>query len=712
MQPSIIQALGIIDCAILKWKSHHSFEVLQAPSNWVTKLISDAQEGSKVEIDNTSAFLSDFLVDALDFWKLHSEGQVHSGIWTEVIGDENLHLEAIAACSDNQCYLVINNVEDTYRKQQETLQLARELLISNDKVIEQHDYMHERLRSVMLSHDMADKHHIPIREAIQYASMGVIITDQLFNVLEANPSSYSAFELDADLSDQLPINILMELLGKQYPEKERIFETASAWTGELYWHAPPNFHKWLQLSIQPVRDENAALKNWIFTLSDTTRVKYLLQTNEDLSLHDALTKLPNRQYFWQTLDQTVSMSTPFYVMYFDVNNFKSINELHGHLTGDQMLVKIAQRLKALIPAGDFLARIGADEFALIHFYENDQKTDFKAFLDETVELVEMIQSASTEPYYTNKNRRCDLALKIGVSNYPTDASSVEELMKYADLALHHAKQEDADPVQFYSLDLKIASERRLILEEALTRAIEREQFELYIQPIYNLDTNEIVKAEALLRWHISENEMVSPEVFIPIAEQNGQIVTIGRWVISEVCKLLAKLDVDGIHVPISLNLSPRQISDRHLFEFIHNSVTKNKVSAGLLELEITEGVLVDNHDKVRKLLQELREMGVTVAIDDFGTGYSSLSYLKYLPIDSLKIDQSFVFDLAKNSDDQAIVLAVIAMAKSLKLGVVAEGIETDLQKQFLKQHDCLIGQGFLLSKPLKVSDFIALARPQ
>lgn len=515
--------------------------------------------------------------------------------------------------------------------------------------------------------------------------------------------------MEMGLSDQSPVNVILELLDKQFPEKDRIFETQSSWTGEIYWHFPPNYHKWIQLSVHPVKDENGKLCNWIFTTSDVTRVKYLLQTNEDLSLHDALTKLPNRQYFWQTLDQTIASSIPFYVIYLDINNFKNINELHGHLTGDQLLTQVANRLRELLPERDFLARIGADEFAIVHFSPGDMtKPDFKAYLDNTIKLTQEISSASNEPYYTNKNRRCELPLKIGVSNFPSDAGTVEELMKYADLALHHAKQSSADPVQFYSLDLKIISERRLMLEEALRHAIEKEQFELYIQPIYDLNTNRIVKAEALLWWHISPEETISPDIFIPIAEQSGQIVSIGRWVISSVCMLLSQLSTQNLSVSLSLNLSPRQISDRHLFDFISSAARKNKVSPGLLELEITEGVLVDNHEKVRKLLQELREMGVTVAIDDFGTGYSSLSYLKYLPIDSLKIDQSFVFDLDYNTDDQAIVLAVIAMAKSLKLGVIAEGIETEQQKEFLKAHECIIGQGFLLSRPLPIYDFIKL----
>ncbi|MDT0629456.1 EAL domain-containing protein [Alteromonas sp. W364] len=708
MQPSIIQALGIIDCAVFKLQKDNDFEVVQASPEWVQQLIPNANDGKQVDLGEVSLFLTDFLVDAHEFWQLHSEGQVHSGIWTEVLNSSQLHLEAIAASADNERYLVINNVKQAYQRQQETLQLARELLISNDKVIEKHDYMHERLRSVLLRSNLGMEDSIPMREAIQYASIGVIITDTHFNILESNPSSFALFELDAEITDQQPINIMMSLLGKQHPEKERIFETGSTWSGELYWHSPPNHHKWIQVSINPVKDQNGTIQNWIFTLSDVTRVKYLLQTNEDLSLHDALTNLPNRQYFWQTLDQTIASQIPFYVIYLDVHNFKNINELHGHLTGDQMLAKIAQRLRGLLPEKDFLARIGADEFAIVHFSENASKPDFKAFLDDTIMLSNNIHNASLEPYYTSKNDRCELPLKIGVSNYPSDASSIEELMKYADLALHHAKQRGAEPVQFYSLDLKIASERRLKLEEALRHAIEKNQFELHIQPIFDLCSNKIVKAEALLRWHMDDEETISPEEFIPIAEESGQIISIGRWVISEVCRVLARLTKESLSVPLSLNLSPRQISDRHLFDFINNAVIKNRVSPDLLELEITEGVLVDNHEKVRKLLQELREMGVRVAIDDFGTGYSSLSYLKYLPIDCLKIDQSFVFDLATNPDDQAIVLAVIAMAKSLKLKVIAEGIETEMQKRFLEEHECLTGQGFYLSRPLPVDDFITL----
>lgn len=709
MQSSLIQALGIIDCAILKLRNDNIFEVIQATPSWVGDLIPSINNNSVVDISDTSLFLSDFLYEAHDFWKIYSEGQVHSGIWTEDVKGGNLHLEAVAASAGPDNYLVIKNVQDEYLRQQETLQVARELLISNDRVIEKHDYMHERLRSVLMKQDLGDNGNLPIREAIQYASIGVVITDVEFQISESNPSSYRVFEMEMGLSEQSPVNVILDLLSKQFPERDRIFETQSSWTGELYWHLPPNHHKWIQLGIHPVKDETGNLCNWIFTTSDVTRVKYLLQTNEDLSLHDALTKLPNRQYFWQTLDQTIASGTPFYVIYLDINNFKSINELYGHLTGDQLLTQVANRLKTIVPKNDFLARIGADEFAVVHFAKNiDGKPDSKEYLNETIELTKVLRDASNEPYFTNKERRCELPLKIGVSSYPTDGGTVEELMKYADLALHHAKQSGSDSIQFYSLDLKIASERRLMLEEALRHAIEKDQFELYVQPIYNLKSNRIVKAEALLRWHISEDETISPDIFIPIAEESGQIVAIGRWVISNVCKLLSQLTTQNLSVTLSLNLSPRQIADRHLFDFISNAVLTNKVSPDLLELEITEGVLVDNHEKISKLLQELREMGITVAIDDFGTGYSSLSYLKYLPIDSLKIDQSFVFDLGFNTDDQAIVLAVIAMAKSLKLDVVAEGIETEEQKMFLQDHECLVGQGFLLSRPLPIYDFIKL----
>ena len=621
MQSSLIQSLGIIDCAVLKLRTGNIFEVVQATPDWVSKLIPSISNSKTVDLSDVSLFLSDFLFDANEFWHLHSEGQVHSGIWTEELIGVNLHLEAVAASVGQDRYLIIKNVKDVYLRQQETLQIARELLISNDRVIEKHDYMHERLRSVLMQQDLAENGNLPIREAIQYASIGVVITNVDFQIKESNPSSYRIFEMEIDLSDQSPVNVILELLNKQFPERERIFEQQNSWTGELYWHMPPNHHKWIQLGIHPVKDEKGQLCNWIFTTSDVTRVKYLLQTNEDLSLHDALTKLPNRQYFWQTLDQTIANSSPFYVIYLDINNFKNINELHGHLTGDQLLVQVAKRLKTIVPKQDFLARIGADEFAIVHYAKDSkEKLDFKSYLDDTMNLTQELRTASKEPYFTNRGRRCELPLKIGVSSYPSDAGTVEELMKYADLALHHAKQTGANPVQFYSLDLKIASERRLMLEEALRHAIDKEQFELYIQPIYDLRSNRIVKAEALLRWHISDDETISPDIFIPIAEQSGQIVAIGRWVISNVCKLLAQLATQNLILPLSLNLSPRQISDRHLFDFISNAVSKNKISPDLLELEITEGVLVDDHEKVRILLQELREMGVTVAIDDFGTG--------------------------------------------------------------------------------------------
>jgi EAL domain-containing protein (putative c-di-GMP-specific phosphodiesterase class I) len=361
---------------------------------------------------------------------------------------------------------------------------------------------------------------------------------------------------------------------------------------------------------------------------------------------------------------------------------------------------------------DHIARIGGTEFAIImeldHFhsqFSSADQTQCKTFVKELIR-------ASSLPFYLESGSQCEVGLNVGAAAYPIDSSDAEELMKFADLAVFSAKKQPKSGLEFYSKKLVDASLKRIELEDALHKAIINNEFELYLQPIIDLASGEIVKAEALIRWRLPNGSIISPEEFIPFAEQTGLIVPIGKWVIAEACKLLALLKTRGKELKLSVNLSPRQIADRQLLEFIKNTLIKERVSPKLFEIELTEGVLIDNYDKVHFLLTELRALGISVSIDDFGTGYSSLSYLQKLPIDHIKIDRSFTMSLNDNLQEEsgngAIILAVIAMAKSLKLGVIAEGVETATQKDFLMRHQCHIAQGFLFSRPLPFKDFCAL----
>ncbi len=696
VQQSLIQALGIINCTIIKCLDEGNFELLHSNEQWTFDLLPEAQGTEQFQFSGNSAYLQDFLIDAEHFWKIGNEGQIQSGIWTEQTPNSLLRLEAIAAISKGERYLVINNLQQEYHRQQKTLQAARELLITNDKVMAQQEYMHERLQQVLSQNKGLLTSQGPINKAIENADIAVMICDHEMHAVTENSNAHRFFELDPK-GKQQPFAILLDLFKKQYPESERVFETQDRWSGELYFQDPKGMGKWFQLSLHPVHDENQTLTHWVFIVSDVTRVKYLLERNEKLSMHDHLTELPNRQFFWGAVERAIEQQAPFFVVYADVKGFKRINDLHGHHVGDQLLINLTRRLAPLIGEGDVLARIGGNEFGLLLMHCSEQ-SQCQNMANKWIEAAEL-------PFYLDPDIRVQVGLSLGAVRYPSDALDCEDLMKFADMAKYNAKRGEKSQIIFYSKSLKEASMKRLALEASLRKAIEEEQFELYLQPILDMDSARVVKAEALLRWNLDDGRCISPDVFIPVAEQTGLIIPIGKWVLSRATEMLKALTTFDANITLSVNLSPKQVSDRHLFDFIKQSIEHNGIAADKLELELTEGVLIENFDRVQALLGKVRELGISISIDDFGTGYSSLRYLQKLPIDYVKIDRSFVRDLESNDSDKAIVLAVIAMAKSLNLGVIAEGVENVAQETFLRNNQCHTAQGFLFSRPIPFDAF-------
>ena len=712
IEGSLLQALGLVNSAIFKRIAPGQFETLFAATPWLTSLLPESQSSPCFFYQQACAYLNDFLIDAEAFWQAGEDGQIQSGIWHEQTPSQLLHLEATAAVAQHTCYLLIHNIENEYQRQQQTLQIARELLISNDKIMAQHDYVFNRLES-LLSDNTTDKTGIePIQYALQQTELGVAILDDKLQLLNSNPALFQIFA-SAERKNRLsPEKRFLKLFENQFPEYQRVISTGSAWSGELYWLNPPQSGKWLKASLHPISNTAQQKKVWLLSISDITQLKYLMMRNEKLSHYDVLTELPNRPYFWQQLEQQISRRHAFFVLYIEIKQFKKINEIHGHLVGDGIIKQLAGRLKAAVNQYDMLARIGGTEFALI-VHTNSHGTQVTAAdRDRCQQLANELINACTEPFYLETGQRCDVGLNIGVAAFPTDSDNAEDLMKYADLSVFAAKKQIKSTIQFYSNELKEASRKRIELETALRKALDKQEFELYFQPMYDLRSGLILKAEALLRWNRPDVGLVSPDDFIPLAEQTGLIVPIGKWVIKQTCEKLAALQNLNLAIGLSINLSPRQVNDRHLLEFITQCVAEFNISPRQLELELTEGVLIDNFTKVQYLLSEVRKLGLTVSIDDFGTGYSSLAYLQKLPIDHLKIDRSFVRDLCENDNDKALVKAVIAMAHSLHLEVIAEGVETLLQKEFLQQHDCHTAQGFLFSRPLPFDQLSALLNAQ
>jgi diguanylate cyclase (GGDEF)-like protein len=714
MDASLLTSLGLLDCVVFKRLSAVEFEVLYKTGNWLDELLPETINSKIFYFEQNSAYLEDFLIDAEILWRANKDGRIESGLWSEQLSTQLIRMEASAVVADKQAYLIINKLDAKYRQKQQTLQIARELLLSTDKISAKHDYLHARLEELLSEPNRALMAQQPVAQALAQTDLGVAILDANLQLMNSNPALRSLFN-DTNIEMSIPPDkLILELFKTQYPECERIFSTASSWTGEIYWLNPPQQGKWLKLSIYPIKNEAQRVQNWLLSVSDVTQVKYLLKRNEKLTHFDALTDLPNRQYFWQQLESKIQQNRPFYLLYIDIKQFKRINELHGHLAGDEVIKVLAKRLNAITHVDDMIAKIGGTEFAVImelnHLHSQISSQD----QEQCVKFAHEMINATSLPFYLSSGQKCEIGLNVGAAAFPKDSNNAEELMKYADLAVYSAKKEAVSCIEFYSKELVDASLKRIEMEDALRDAITNQEFELFLQPMLDLTSGKIIKAEALIRWRLPNGDLISPDEFIPLAEQTGLIIPIGKWVIQEACDILKRLSALGEEITLSINLSPRQVSDRQLFEFIKSTVNKAQVNPQRLELELTEGVLIDNYDKVHYLLDEVRKLGMSVSIDDFGTGYSSLAYLQKLPIDRLKIDRSFIKELNENSkdSDSAIILAVIAMAHSLKLEVIAEGVETLIQKDFLKKNHCNMAQGYLFSRPVPYDDFCDLLEEQ
>jgi diguanylate cyclase (GGDEF)-like protein len=712
VEASLFQALGLVNSSIFQRLAPSKFSTLYVSKGWLGALMPEALDTQPFTYLQGSAYLNDFLLDAEEFWQKGHNGQIHSGIWREQVNDQLLHLEASAAVAEKSCYLLIHNIENEYQRQQQTLQIARELLLRNDKVLAQHDYVFNRLEALLSQHADQQQQIGPLNQALQQTELGVAILDDKLQLLNSNTALYQMFDTPGRKTKQSPEKLLLQLFENQYPEYHRVFTTGSSWSGELFWLNPPQPGKWFKVSIHPICNTAQQKNFWLLSISDISQLKFLLMRNEKLSHYDVLTELPNRQYFWRHLEQQINKQQAFFVLYIEIKQFKKINEIHGHLVGDGIIKELSERLKAALNNNVMLARIGGTEFAIILTAANNSQHLSALEQEKCRTLASELINSCIQPFYLESGQRCEVGLNIGAAAYPSDSDNAEDLMKYADLAVFAAKKQLKSSLQFYSSELKEASRKRIELESALRNALENQEFELYFQPMFDLRDGKINKAEALIRWNRPDFGLIPPDEFIPMAEQTGLIVPIGKWVIRETCEKLAALRAENLGITLSINLSPRQVNDRLLLEFITTCIAECNVPPNQLELELTEGVLIDNFTKVQYLLDEVRKLGLSISIDDFGTGYSSLAYLQKLPIDHLKIDRSFVRDLSQNDNDKALVLAVIAMAHSLKLEVIAEGVETTQQKEFLQLNHCYTAQGFLFSRPIPFAQLAVLLAAQ
>ncbi|MGZ4995594.1 MAG: putative bifunctional diguanylate cyclase/phosphodiesterase [Methylobacter sp.] len=552
---------------------------------------------------------------------------------------------------------------------------------------------------------------------------GILITDAKTNIISVNQAlcsitGYSAEEIIGNTPNIIKSERHSHAFFRQLWD---ILNKAGQWRGEI-WNRRKNgeiFPTWVNISAVPNRAVSAiapgvvplpesiqpnSISHYVAVFTEITELKLSEERLNYLAHHDPLTGLPNRLLFHDRLERAVLQAQRnkcmVAVMFLDLDRFKAINDTLGHVIGDELLVAVAERLKRCAREIDTIARLGGDEFAVI-ITQITQEEDVGQIAKKIIQTLSSVYSVGGYEVF--------ITASIGINLYPGIDNDRGKLLENADVAMYHAKQYGRNNYKFYSADMNAVAFERLMLETNLRRALDRQEFRLYYQPQIDMQSGIVNGVEALIRWQHPDLGLVSPLEFIPLLEETGLIIPVGEWVIRTACKQIREwLDAEFPPLTMAVNLSARQFRQPNLIEMIEQLLLEFNIPPALLELELTESVMMDNMDETVETLKKLKLLGLKIAIDDFGTGVSSLGYLKHFPIDTLKISHDFVLNLPADSADASIASAVIGLARNMQLSSVAEGVENQGQMDFLRDQDCERIQGFLFSRPLPPDQMTAL----
>ncbi|MEX0959729.1 MAG: EAL domain-containing protein [Burkholderiales bacterium] len=538
--------------------------------------------------------------------------------------------------------------------------------------------------------------------AVEQSANMVVITDPSGTIEYVNPKfcAVTGYEREELIGRELWTMKSQDMPLATFKEIWETLNSGQEWHGELHNRKRNGEFYWCLESISPVRDEHGVISNFVSVGEDISERKHAETTIRHLAYYDPLTGLPNRRLFRDRLElaRTAAQRSDdmFALMYLDLDRFKNVNDTLGHEIGDLLLKAASQRIADCLRKGDTMARLGGDEFAII-IADVKQQENLAKVADKIIRAVQ-------EPFLLN-GFELFTTTSIGIGVFPNDTTDLDVLVKNADVALYRAKEHGRNNYQFFIEDMNARSMERLVIESRLRHAVAREELLLYFQPQTDIASGRVTGVEALVRWRSPELGMVMPSDFIPLAEDTGLIVPIGDWVLHAACRQLRAWRDAGLELDrIAVNLSPRQFRQAGLDETVESAIGAAGLDGVSLEVEITENTAMSNAELSQTILDRLRKIGVQVAIDDFGTGYSSLANLKHFPVTRLKIDQTFVRDVAEDPDDAAIVLAMIRMAHSLKLQVIAEGVENAAQLEFLRSNGCDEAQGYLFARPLPADE--------
>ncbi|MCK9606157.1 MAG: EAL domain-containing protein [Methylomonas sp.] len=541
------------------------------------------------------------------------------------------------------------------------------------------------------------------------AREGVMVTDAETRILVVNRAFCQLTGYSADeVLGQSP-----QLL-KSGRQDEGFYKTmwsdindTGYWQGEI-WNRRKNGEVYPQLlSISAVCNEYQQVTHYVSVFSDISQLKNAVNRLDHLAHHDPLTNLPNRLLLCARLGHCIEVSSrdrkSAALLMLDLDRFKDVNDSFGHLAGDELLQQVAARLTSRLRGVDTVTRLGGDEFALL-------LEDLSHPQDAALVANEIIEALS-DPWYLSNGAEVRIGASIGISLFPGHGQTSEELLQHADAALYLAKADGRGNYKYFSEALTEASKRRINLESLLRRAIIKQELQVYYQPQVDFASGAIIGAEVLLRWYQSDEGEIPPSQFIPVAEETGLICEIGEWALLKACSQGQVWIEAGVPpLRLAVNLSPHQFRHGDIVASVTNILKETRFPAECLELELTESTLMTRESEAVRILSALRMLGIRLAIDDFGTGYSSLAYLKRFPLDILKIDKSFIDDIPQLEDDKEIASAIIGMAHTLRLKVLAEGVETEAQLNFLKEQGCDFYQGYYKSPAVSADEFVALIK--
>jgi len=624
---------------------------------------------------------------------------IKSGVWTEQVSqDKEVQLHVYYYTNHEKNYLILENITASFGEQHQILQKARDIALVNEQLLQKINTSQYLLESDIESQLI----NAPEKtlQLVNQSSSAIIVYNSSGYVEMFNQALVDIYKCDD--KNRLKKTTLLEQwvseAEEQYPEMKTSLSKGTSWEGEFETKDLNGNKKWIKLTIKAVYSENSPHSHYICIANNIDNFKRSSENVLDSQRTDYITKLPSRTQFWTVFDEIINKAKAnkehFALLYIDLDFFRQINNNFGYSSGDFLLKMVSNRIVEKVNKSDFVAHLGADEFAII-------LRDIKS--SDEVEVIAERLKENINALLPLGRENIRITCSMGSVLFPEHGEDKKELMKKADLAMYYAKELGRNQHQFYNKQLETVT-FKIERDKELREAIETQQFFLEYQPQISLQPSDVSRLEALIRWQHPELGRVAPDDFIGSAESSGLIVPIGNWVLDQACAKAKELLTKNIPTIIAVNVSSKQLKHSGFYNVVKNTLDKHNLPAKYLEIEITESSLLEGIDQIISILSKIRELGVSISLDDFGSGFSSFNYLKQLPLDILKIDRTFIKELESSEDSRVITTMIINLAKALKLKVVAEGVETKQQLDFLIEHNCDIVQGFYYYRPLLETD--------